>query len=250
MKHSRKALFQKLGVTPTNERWSWCAMDERQSKAVFTIWKDRIEGHRTVLTSTDSDITRRPGFKDQERVIEKVINHNLPAYGLVCEAVNTLETPRTIKTIDETYVVRLAIKRVKGIAVATHVEKVHFADVARANADSAIDDLAGSAPPGNQAPDRALQTGYSYKRDPKVRAHVLKRANGRCEYCGKEGFLMANGERFVEAHHIISLAEQGPDSVENVIALCPDHHREAHYGANAEELETAFLDKLKGLQPD
>ena len=94
MKHSRKSLFKKLGVTPTNERWSWCAMDQRQSKAVFTIWKDRIEDNRTVLTSTDLYITRRPGFKDQERVIEKVINHNLPAYGPVCEAVNTLETPR------------------------------------------------------------------------------------------------------------------------------------------------------------
>lgn len=46
MKHSRKALFAKLGVIPTNERWSWCAMDERESKAVFTIWKDRIEGQK------------------------------------------------------------------------------------------------------------------------------------------------------------------------------------------------------------
>ena len=32
----------------------------------------------------------------------------------------------------------------------------------------------------------ALQTGYTYKRDLKIRAHVLKRSNGRCEYCGKK----------------------------------------------------------------
>lgn len=247
MKHSRKALFAKLGVTPTNERWSWCAMDERESKAVFTIWKDRIEGNKTVLTSTDPDVTKRPGFKDQERVIEKVIGRNLPAYGLVCEAENPAHSPRSIKTIDATYVVRLSIKRVDGLAEAIHIEKVHFADVARGDFDSAIDDLAGSIPPGNQTPDRALHASYSYKRDPKVRAHVLKRSKGRCEYCGEEGFQMANGEQFVEAHHIISLAEQGPDTLENVIALCPNHHREAHYGVNAEELEAAFQKKLKTL---
>ena len=223
-------------------------MDERRSKAVFTIWKDRIEGNKTILTSTDPDITRRPGFGDQERVIDLVINHNLPAYGLVCEAVDPAVTPRTIKAIDVTYVVRLAIKRVNGLAEALHIEKVHFADVARGNFDSAIDDLAGAAPPGNESPDRALHSGYSYKRDPKVRAHVIKRSKGRCEYCGKEGFLMVNGERFVEAHHIISLAEQGPDTIDNVIALCPDHHRQAHFGADAEALEQEFLTRLEIYQ--
>jgi len=31
----------------------------------------------------------------------------------------------------------------------------------------------------------------------------------------------------------------------NFIALCPAHHREAHFGVNAEELEKEFLDILK-----
>jgi 5-methylcytosine-specific restriction protein A len=128
------------------------------------------------------------------------------------------------------------------------MEKVHFADVARNDLSSAIDDLGSSAPPGNQAPDRALQKGYSYKRDPKVRAYVIKRAKGCCEYCGKQGFEMSNGKHYVEAHHIIALSEQGPDTSQNFIALCPDHHREAHFGAEAEALEQQFLNKLKSIE--
>ena len=249
MKYSRKALFDKLGVKPTNYQWSWCAMDERCSKAVFTVWKDKIVNNTTPLSSIEPDVTKRRGYTDQERVINKVIQGNLPAYGMICEVVDPKASPRTIKSIDATYVVRLSIERVDGLAVATHMEKVHFADVARQDMSSAIDDLVSSAPLGTQAPDRALQIGYTYKRDPKVRAYVIKRAKGCCEYCGKQGFQMANGQHYIEAHHIIALSQQGPDTTQNVIALCPEHHREAHFGMNAEALEQAFSIKLEEVKP-
>ena len=171
MKYSRKALFDKLGVKPTNYQWSWCAMDERRSKAVFTIWKDKIVGQTTQLTSTDPHVTKRRGYTDQERVVDKVIRGNLPAYGMICEAADPNVSPRSIKAIDSTYVVRLSITRNReGLAIAKHLEKVHFADVARNDLSSAIDDLGSSAPLGNQAPDRALNLGLSFTRDPKVRA--------------------------------------------------------------------------------
>ncbi len=108
---------------------------------------------------------------------------------------------------------------------------------------TALDDLA-QHPAGNELPDRAKRTGYVFQRDPKVRAHVLERAAGRCECCGREGFLLPNGSRYVEAHHIIALADSGPDTVHNVIALCADHHREAHYGVNAAVLEAKCIERL------
>ena len=81
-----------------------------------------------------------------------------------------------------------------------------------------------------------------YERDARVRQMVLERANGRCEYCGERGFKKQNGEVFLESHHIISLSAQGPDQLKNVIALCPNHHREAHYGKRWEQLQSEFLD--------
>lgn len=96
-------------------------------------------------------------------------------------------------------------------------------------------------PVGNDMPDRAANSSFTVIRDSDVRRYVIKKAEGKCEYCKQEGFLMKNGQRYLEAHHIIGLAHQGKDSVENVIALCPEHHREAHYGAEAESLEKHLM---------
>ena len=115
-----------------------------------------------------------------------------------------------------------------------------------AEIENAIDDL--SAPPeGNQFPDRATAVVQVIKRDNQVRAHAIKRAKGKCEYCNVKGFLTTNGGFYLEAHHIIALCDSGCDSIDNVIVLCPQHHRQAHYGKDAESLESEFIKILKKL---
>ena len=103
----------------------------------------------------------------------------------------------------------------------------------------AIEDLAVEAP-GSQP-----YAGLRYMRDQKVRDHARLRADGRCEFCNELGFESDDGTRYLECHHIISLAKQGPDHLSNVIALCPKDHREAHYGKRRDELEKGMVAKLK-----
>lgn len=105
----------------------------------------------------------------------------------------------------------------------------------------AIDDL------GSDTPDRAMSQVWSYARDPRVRAAVLKRAQGKCELCGKPGFVKSDGTRYLESHHVISLANEGADKLTNVIGLCPNDHREAHYGETAEALEQTMILRLQAL---
>ena len=70
-----------------------------------------------------------------------------------------------------------------------------------------------------------------YKRSPYVVAEVLLRANGKCQSCRCDApFLKEDGTPFLEVHHIEWLSKGGEDSVENSIALCPNCHRQAHYG--------------------
>ncbi|MCR6274870.1 HNH endonuclease [Escherichia coli] len=70
-----------------------------------------------------------------------------------------------------------------------------------------------------------------YKRSPYVVAEVLLRANGKCQSCRCDApFLKEDGTSFLEVHHIEWLSKGGEDSVENAIALCPNCHRQAHYG--------------------
>jgi len=110
----------------------------------------------------------------------------------------------------------------------------------------ALNDL-DDYPIGANRPERVWKTGSGFQRDPAVRSHVVRRFKGTCEYCGSKGFLMPGGDRYVEAHHIIALADQGPDTLENVIAVCPEHHREAHYGADRDVLEAEMMRKLRAI---
>lgn len=86
------------------------------------------------------------------------------------------------------------------------------------------------------APRRREAIVSSFQRDHEVRRRALGRAVGSCEFCRSEGFLMADGRRYLETHHLTPLALGGPDSDENVVALCANCHREAHYGMRATEI--------------
>ena len=110
----------------------------------------------------------------------------------------------------------------------------------------AIDDLDGNV--GNESPKRRSGRTTYIVRDPEVRRKVIQRANGHCEFCGAEGFEREDGSRFVEAHHIIHLALQGPDTLDNVIALCPNHHREAHFGKNRKNFEEKLKSALTKIR--
>lgn len=81
-----------------------------------------------------------------------------------------------------------------------------------------------------------------YSRSPITVAIARKRAGGRCEIpgCTTPPFTMKNGVKYVEVHHIITLAEGGPDVPENVACLCPNHHREIHHGKNSAMLRATL----------
>lgn len=109
---------------------------------------------------------------------------------------------------------------------------------------SAINDIAPNEL-GNPDPDYRERMAGRYVRDAKVRAAVLSRANGLCEECGQPGFLKPDGAHYLETHHVISLSEQGPDQPHNVIALCANDHRRAHFAADWSTLQDKFLKKLE-----
>lgn len=71
-----------------------------------------------------------------------------------------------------------------------------------------------------------------YERNPYVVAEVLDRANGLCEHCEAEAPFIRKRDSspFLEVHHIIRLADGGEDTVANAIAICPNCHRELHFG--------------------
>jgi 5-methylcytosine-specific restriction protein A len=69
-----------------------------------------------------------------------------------------------------------------------------------------------------------------------VREYVLRRSEGTCEACGgKAPFRRIDGTPYLEPHHSRRLSDGGPDHPRWVGAVCPNCHREIHYGVHGEE---------------
>lgn len=88
-----------------------------------------------------------------------------------------------------------------------------------------------------------------YVRDAEVVAWVLAQASGHCECCEAPApFVREDGSPFLEVHHVQRLADGGEDTINNAVALCPNCHREFHFGANKRELARKVRAKIPRLQ--
>lgn len=95
----------------------------------------------------------------------------------------------------------------------------------------------------NPAPKRNSRTTTAIERSKVICDYVFARASGQCEECGSAPFNRPNGTVYLEAHHIRRLTDGGPDDPRFMIALCPNCHRQAHYGRDAK----AFNEQLQDL---
>ncbi len=78
--------------------------------------------------------------------------------------------------------------------------------------------------------------GLYYKRSAAVRQYVLARAGGICESCGKPApFVRIDGTPYLEPHHTRRISDGGPDHPRWVAAICPNCHREVHYGKDGKD---------------
>jgi 5-methylcytosine-specific restriction protein A len=94
---------------------------------------------------------------------------------------------------------------------------------------------------------KVLSASEVFLRNPEVRRRVLLRAKGRCEFCFEEGFKTVDSAIFLETHHVVPLSEGGPDTEKNVVAICPNDHREAHFGLRRHEIRDRLLNYLASL---
>ena len=103
-------------------------------------------------------------------------------------------------------------------------------------------------PKGNKNPRRINTYIFQYERDPEVKAWVLDEANGKCELCGSLAPFTTDGDcPYLEVHHVVPLANRGPDTVDNAVALCPNCHRKCHYSHNREAVNKHLYQSINRL---
>lgn len=84
----------------------------------------------------------------------------------------------------------------------------------------------------SKEPEKIQVVSVGYRRNPYVIIAVLRRAEGICEECRNKAPFQrrSDGTPYLEVHHKTRLSKGGEDTVDNAVALCPNCHREAHYG--------------------
>ncbi len=85
---------------------------------------------------------------------------------------------------------------------------------------------------------RIEATVYRILRDTETAKQLKTQYDYCCQICGQT-IELPDGSRYAEVHHIKPLGRphSGPDSTENMLVLCPNHHAMCDYGAIRLSLE-------------
>ena len=103
-------------------------------------------------------------------------------------------------------------------------------------------------PTGNEQPRRTTRPTNVVQRSPKVAAWVRHNSGGKCELCEHEAPFKDKSEfPFLEVHHVVFLANGGPDTITNAVAVCPNCHRALHLSNKAVALRDELYEKVGRL---
>lgn len=94
------------------------------------------------------------------------------------------------------------------------------------NKNDLINELENSE---NSNSEKVTINHKSYKRNNKIIALIKILRNFECQICGHY-ILKKDGSRYIEAAHIVPKHQQGKENPENIILLCPNHHKEFDFG--------------------
>jgi len=123
----------------------------------------------------------------------------------------------------------------------------------RATFETKVDELITrkflEKPSGKKSPTKSVSVTSSYSRDENIVAWVLRESKGVCELCREKApFEKPNGRFYLEVHHLKRLADGGSDTPENAIAICPNCHKELHFGQHRSMLLEKVYVNVKRLE--
>jgi 5-methylcytosine-specific restriction protein A len=165
------------------------------------------------------------------RIREKRGNeaHSL-AVSAVGQHINYYEQLKQVTLHSMRAVLESHTKQSSPIELSIHVER--FTKAVQTSLKDSPSARASRLSKAAKLPTKVPVVSYAFVRNPDVVAEVLLRAAGKCEHCKANAPFKRkkDGQPYLEVHHIIQLALGGEDTVSNAQALCPNCHRNLHYG--------------------
>lgn len=122
------------------------------------------------------------------------------------------------------------VKNDKNLTLANHYDR--FDEAVRKSYEDNVEVRRNRLENAPKIPEKFTVNASAYKRNPDVVAEVLMRANGVCEICNEKAPFTRKRDNtpYLEVHHRIQLANGGEDTVSNAVGICPNCHREQHFG--------------------
>lgn len=97
--------------------------------------------------------------------------------------------------------------------------------------------------------DRKIIQTTVFERSVYIKEFARRVANGVCQLCDRVApFKDKHGKPFLEVHHIHYLSKGGSDTIDNVVALCPNCHRKIHHLELSEDNEKIKQKALENIQ--
>jgi len=93
---------------------------------------------------------------------------------------------------------------------------------------------------GNASPKRKMINSYKFERDYVLVCYIKEFYKNTCQICGTK-LDLGEHEYYCEVHHIQPLSQDGPDILENMIVLCPNHHTLFDKGAITIDLRNKIV---------
>ncbi len=250
-KLSRKQFMESVGATCKNWYWSWSFINEKEKFIVFGCWDSSVEKEDGLIFDskawkTDAKGKKTNGYKqslEHIRLIEEegYTLKTFPMSGTVPEGLNGENGVPEITSFTPELIDKYLFKsngRYYALDYENLPKKTHdeyesiFQDKIKKSKTDTPENRKARLKEAPKKPSKSTVTSMVYIRNPDVVAEVLLRANGVCERCHKDAPFIRKKDNtpYLEVHHTRQLADGGEDTVENAEALCPNCHREAHFG--------------------
>lgn len=144
--------------------------------------------------------------------------------------INTKGDPKvTLKKVIQIYAQKVLLNEntQKEIQTEDELEQEEIASSFNSKSkEEIIEELRNITP---SEPEIIIINGKAYKRDNKTIAQIKFVRDYKCQICFSY-ILKANGKKYIEAAHIKPKALMGSEEPNNIILLCPNHHKEFDLG--------------------
>lgn len=227
--------------------YEW-ALKESGRVAVCNLWYSSmkevdgsIEQHlvlKDTASERETDPTRRARRERMAAVLSDAAAEGLPVRVIVLDG-----KPRAASPDGKTHVKFRKLDPMPWSVVQANQGSAEYV-LRRGSHEPQFVDQFDLRPPADAPVTLSSTTTTTRSRRREVRMFVLRRAAGKCEFCGEAGFKLPDGRIYLETHHVHQLSLGSSDSVKNVAALCANHHREAHHGDDAALIKRTLQHRL------